>query len=57
MNAQTLWQAFAQTGDVRHYLAYRQQTVSEAAAQKGTVDGCDRNPRAGASGSEIPRSG
>lgn len=55
MEIDSQWQAFAQTGEIRHYLSYRQQMQAAArAAQEGSPDGCDCDPGAGASGSEIP---
>lgn len=55
MELDSQWQAFAQTGDIRRYLNYRQQVRAAAqAAQEGSRDGCDRNPGAGSSGSQIP---
>ncbi len=57
MDASSQWQSFAATGDIRYYLDYKRQAAADAAAQEGTIHGCDRNAGAGASGSEIPRGG
>ncbi len=48
------WQAFAQTGDIHHYLSYKRQLDGAArAAREGTSDERDRNTGPGASGTEI----
>lgn len=56
-DAGSRWKAFAATGEIQEYLAYKQQSAAEVAAQKGAVHGCDRDAGAGTPGSEIPRGG
>lgn len=45
MEGISAWQAFAATGEIRHYLEYKR-----AAVQKEGQAYADRDPRAGASG-------
>ena len=44
MNAETSWQAFACTGNILHYLDYRQKIAEQTTAPAGDdADGYDRN--------------
>lgn len=44
MKAETSWQAFACTGNILHYLDYRQKIAEQTTAPAGDdADGYDRN--------------
>ncbi len=59
MQAENQWRAFVETGDIRHYLLYKQQQPVATATketQKEPANGINRNASTGITGSEIPRS-
>ncbi len=56
MEENSQWQAFTQTGDIRHYLLYKEeqvQAMAHATPQKENADGHIRDVGVGFTRSEI----